>query len=132
MAVSNGKPDGYTFGRPTTNTPDMRDKVGEWGAMGKSRAWMCAQLVIGTSTLAVWEAENENFREALSRAKAKAHAHWEDQGHANLTGREFQASVWSRSMAARFPDDWRESTKTDTNITGGIAVTVTTGVPRDE
>jgi hypothetical protein len=31
----------------------------------------------------------------------------------------FNSSVWSRSMAARFPEEWRESSKTELTGAGG-------------
>lgn len=126
------KPEGYVFGRPTKYRPEMCEKVIEWGRQGKSRAWMCSRLEIGTSTLAVWEAEHQDFREALERARYHAQAHWEDLGHDNIKDREFNASVWSRSMAARFPDEWRESTKNETELKGGVTVSVVSGVPRND
>ena len=109
-AVTREKPEGYVFGRPTKYRPEMCEQVIEWGRLGKSREWMCAKLDIGTSTLAVWEQQHEAFREALSRAEMHAQAHWEDLGHDNILMPVFQSSVWSRSMAARFPKKWREKT----------------------
>jgi len=46
-------------------------------------------------------------------ARSHSQAWWEEMGQANLImpmgSGSFQGSVWSRSMAARFPDDWREN-----------------------
>ena len=110
------KPDGYVFGRPTKYRPEMCEQVVEWGKLGKSRAWMCSQLDISHTTLLEWEANNEDFAKALTRAEMHAQAHWEDLGHDNITAPVFQGSVWSRSMAARFPKTWRE--KTEQEVTG--------------
>lgn len=107
----NDEPEGPTLGRPTKYRPEMCEQVIEWGKLGKSRAWMCSRLDIGTTTLAVWEQKHDAFREALTRAEMHAQAHWEDLGHDNITAQTFQSSVWSRSMAARFPKTWRETSR---------------------
>lgn len=95
-------------GRPSLYDPSYCEKVIEWGRLGKSRAWMCSNLEIARSTLNLWEKEHAEFSEALALAEAHAQAYWEDLGHDNIAEREFNASIWSRSMAARFPKDWRE------------------------
>ena len=62
-----------------------------------------------------------------------AQAHWEDLGHDNIKDREFNSSVWSRSMAARFPHQWREKTAIvgDKNE-APVQMTVVTGVVRGD
>lgn len=110
-STSNDKPEGYVFGRPTKYRPEMCEMVVEWGRQGKSRAWMASELDIAKSTLQLWEAEHEDFSAAMTRAMAHSQRWWEDKGQTGLDNREFNGSVWSRSMGARFPDDWRESTK---------------------
>jgi hypothetical protein len=115
-----GKPEGYVFGRPTSYRPEYCQLVLEWGKLGKSRAWMCSRLDITPKTMASWEAAHPDFLSATTRAKMHAQAHWEDQGHDNLLTSGFQSSVWSRSMAARFPDDWRETSRQEqTGPNGG-------------
>lgn len=96
------------MGRPTIYDPAFCEKIKAWGKLGKSRAWMCSQLEIGRTTMQRWEHEHEEFRLALTVSEAHAQAYWEDLGQDNISTREFQANVWSRSMAARFPKDWRE------------------------
>jgi len=95
-------------GRPTTYDPSFCEKVIEWGRLGKSKAWMAAELGTTRKTFYEWEAANPQFRDALECAMELAQQWWEDAGQNALGTREFQASVWSRSMAARFPKDWRE------------------------
>ena len=107
-AVTREKPEGYVFGRPTGYSTDLCGKVIEWGSLGKSRAWMAGKIGVSYQTLLNWERDHQDFFDALARAEMMAQMHWEDQGHDNLTNREFQSSVWSRSMAARFPKMWRE------------------------
>ena len=86
---------------------------------------MCSRLEIGTSTLAVWEETHADFREALDIARIHAQAHWEDQGHDNIKNRDFNTPIWSRSMAARFPDDWRETSRQEQTGPGGGPIQVT-------
>jgi hypothetical protein len=86
----------------------MCQQVIEWGKLGKSRAWIASELDIAKSTLQLWEAEHPDFSAAITRSQTYAQRWWEDKGQEALDTREFQANVWSRSMAARFPDDWRE------------------------
>lgn len=128
---SKEKPEGYVFGRPTKYRPEYCEKVIEWGKLGKSRAWMCAQLEITYPTMLDWEQAHPNFSYALARAQMHSQAHWEDQGHDNIKDRDFNSSVWSRSMAARFPEFWRESTKNETEIKGNMAFSIVSGVPRE-
>jgi hypothetical protein len=47
----------------------------------------------------------------LAYAKVCEQAAWEDLGQSGLVVSGFSATTWSRSMAARFPDEWRESSK---------------------
>lgn len=107
--VSN-KPAGYVFGRPTKYRPEICEKVIEWGRLGKSKAWIASELDIARSTLDEWCATFPDFSEAITRAHTHAQRWWEDKGQNGMESREFNGSVWSRSMGARFPDDWREKT----------------------
>jgi hypothetical protein len=107
-------------GRPSDYDPSYCEKVIEWGKLGKSKVWMCAQLDICKRTMQRWEDAHPEFSAALTRAAAHAQAHWEDLGQHNIKDRDFNSSVWSRSMAARFPDDWRE--KNDVNMNGTLQV----------
>ncbi len=67
-------------------------------------------------------------------------AWWEDQGQLGMwqspEGEKLNPQLWSRSMAARFPDDYRESNKVElTGKNGGpmqAQVIIATGVPVDE
>lgn len=109
-----------TGGRPSKYDPSMCEQVIEWGEMGKSRAWMCAKLKIDRETMKRWENENEEFRGALTQAMLLSQLWWEDKGQNSLESNCFQASMWSRSMAARFPEDWREvSRREESGPNGG-------------
>lgn len=107
-------------GRPTSYNPDYCDQVIQWGAEGKSITWMAAQLDVSRECIYEWGRVYPEFSDALSRARAKAQAHWEDMGHSGIYAPGFNGSVWVKSMAARFPEDWRE--KTEQKIEGELAI----------
>lgn len=102
-------------GRPTKYEPRFCDMVILWGQQGKSKAWMCGEIMITPQTMANWAAENPEFLEALEIAKFLSQLWWENQGQDNLRTVGFQGSVWSRNMAARFPADWTE--RKERNVT---------------
>lgn len=108
-------------GRPSEYDPSYCEKVMEWGAAGKSRTWMAAKIGICRDTIYQWERNHPEFSDALKRAKALEQMWWEDSGQDGMTGDKFNGQVWGRSMAARFPDDWREKSELDLN--GKIQVT---------
>lgn len=88
----------------------MCEQVLEFGRQGKSRAWIASEFEVCKATIANWEAEHPDFLAAMARAKVLEQRWWEDKGQTNLDAQNFQSSMWNRSMAARFPDDWREKT----------------------
>ena len=95
-------------GQPTLYRPEYCQQVIEWGRQGKSRTWMAANLEIDRKTIDNWADSHPEFFLALSRAKALEQAHWEDLGHIGISADKFNTGVWSKSMAARFPDEWRD------------------------
>lgn len=112
-------------GRPTSYDPSYCDLVIEMGKRGYSKVQIAAELGIAKSTLPVWEQANPEFSDALTRAMTFSQSWWEQKGQDCLImpgGMSFQSSVWSRSMAARFPDDWREKTATELSGPNGSAI----------
>lgn len=95
-------------GRPSIYDPSYCDVVIELGKEGKSLAQMCAHFDIARSTIDNWADLNPEFSEALSRARAHAQAWWEDKGMAGLTADKFNSAVWTKSMQARFREDYTE------------------------
>lgn len=98
-------------GRPTDYDPAYCDKAVELGQAGASDAEIAYELGCCRDTLKNWAAAHPEFFVALARAKLASQVWWERKGRDNLAAAGFQSSMWSRSMAARFPDDWRESSK---------------------
>lgn len=102
--------------RPTDYDPGYCDAVVGWGEQGKSITWMAAQLDVSRECIYEWMRVHPEFSDAISRAKARAQAWWEDKGEAGMVTPGFNAGIWTKSMAARFPEDWRE--KSETALTG--------------
>jgi hypothetical protein len=82
---------------------------------------MAAKIGVHRHTLENWEKQYPEFLDALSRAKALEQMWWEDAGQDGMTADKFNNGVWSRSMAARFPDEWRETS--NSHVTGTMQVT---------
>ena len=111
------KPEGYTFGRPTKYLPQYCDDVIRMGSEGYSVVEMCAEVGVSRNTLEVeWPQVHPDFSQALASARLASQAWWEGQGRKGILADRFQAALYSRSMAARFPADWRETKNSE--ITG--------------
>jgi hypothetical protein len=117
-------------GRPSKYEPDFCGRVIELGREGYSVVEMAAELGVHRETLETnWPASFPEFSEAFMQATQLSQAWWEGQGRKNLLlapGQgTFNASVWSRSMAARFPRDWREKSGVELTGANGGPVAVT-------
>ncbi len=101
--------------RPSEYKPEYCDKIIELGGTGASVAEMAFELGCVKQTLFNWAGQHEEFLDAFTRAKLASQVWWERKGRAGMekSAQEFQSSVWSRSMAARFPDDWRETVRSE-------------------
>lgn len=107
-------------GRPSTYKPEYCVLVVAWGAEGKSITWMAAQLDVSRECIYEWTRVHPEFSDAIGRAKARAQAFWEDMGQDGCIAQGFNASVWTKSMAARFPEDWRDNKAVElTGANGG-------------
>jgi hypothetical protein len=113
-------------GRPTGYDPSYCDRVIELGRSGMSVVEMAADIGVSRNTLETnWPKAHPQFMEALEEARDLAQAWWERQGRENLTTGGFQSALYSRSMAARFPRDWREVKGTELTGKDGGPVSVT-------
>jgi hypothetical protein len=97
-----------SVGRPSDYRPEFCARVIEYGGAGKSLTWIATELGVTRQTVHNWMATHAEFLDAMTRARELAQRWWEDRGQDGMEKAGFNASVWSRSMAARFPDDWRE------------------------
>jgi transposase len=117
-------------GRPTLYDPKYCEEVIALGKIGKSVEAIGAILGVGTKTLYNWRDQHEEFLHALDMAKEFELQWWEDiaQTHMieNKESDKINASIWSRSMAARFPKKYRESVKQE--ITGADGAPLLTGI----
>lgn len=100
-------------GRPTDYDPAYCEVVIALGKEGKSLTVMAAELGVSRDTIYEWSRVHQEFSDAITRAKVLSQAWWENTGQSAMFMPGFNASVWSRSMAARFPEEWRESSKTE-------------------
>ena len=105
-------------GRPTLYKPEYCEKVIELGRQGCSVVEIAAEIGVARNTLETdWTAQYPEFLEAFTQAKQCSQAWWERVGRIGMTeepgGVKINASIWSRSMAARFPHDWRENSKVE-------------------
>jgi transposase-like protein len=117
-------------GRPTLYDPALCEKVVELGKLGKSTEAIGSIIGVGTATLYRWRDEHPEFREALELAKDHELYWWEEQAQAymveNKESDRLNATLWSRSMAARFPKKYREQVKQE--ITGADGAPLLTGI----
>lgn len=117
-------------GRPSLYDPAYCEKVVELGRIGKSVEQIAAILNVSLRTMYSWRDAHEEFLHALDDAKTYEQAWWEEQAAAymveNKESDRLNASLWSRSMAARFPKKYRESTKTE--ITGADGAPLLSGI----
>ena len=102
-------------GRPTLYDPSYCDKVVELGALGKSTEQIAGMLGFSLRTIYLWRDTYPEFMQALEEAKAKELHWWEDQAQAYMLehkdSAKLNATIWSRSMAARFPKKYRDNSK---------------------
>lgn len=95
-------------GRPTDYEAEHCQRVVDLGKQGKSVAQMAVELGCHKDTLYEWAKVQPEFSDAFTYARLCAQDWWETKAQENITAPSFQSTLWSRSMAARFPDDYTE------------------------
>jgi len=117
-------------GRPTKYDPAFCERAVELGRIGKSIEQIAANLGVSTRVLFDWRDKHEDFLHALEYAKELELDWWETVGQTHMIeekeSAKLNASIWSRSMAARFPKKYRESTKQE--ITGAEGMPLMSGI----
>ena len=110
-------------GRPSLYDPSYCERVEELGAMGKSVTQIAKELGCGLRTIYLWRDTYPQFMHSLSTAKDLEEAWWEDQCQAYMVetkdGPKLNGTLWSRSMAARFPKKYRDNSKIELTGEGG-------------
>lgn len=113
-------------GRPTDYRPEYCERAIELGRLGKSKAQIAAEFDVSRQTLDNWIDAHPEFLDAMARARDLALAWWEDQGQGGIhLGGQFNANLWSRSMAARFPDDYTERKHLKQEHSGEVGFSLT-------
>ena len=109
-----------SVGRPSKYNPDFCQKVIQLGKLGKSVEQIACELDVGTRTMYEWRDVHPEFSHALEVAKECEQDWWESVAQRHMLEEKdapkINATIWSRSMAARFPRKYRESIKQE--ITG--------------
>lgn len=119
MATPRKKPEErLPLGRPSLYKPEYCERVVELGKLGYSPMQIAADLDIDRSTLYDWSDKYPEFSTSLKRAKVYEQAWWEKTGMEGLVSGKFNAMVWSKSVAARFREDYTER-KEVSGIDGG-------------
>ena len=107
-------------GRPSKYRPEYCKQVIEWGKQGYSREMIAGELDVSWNTLLSWMEAHPEFLEALESAKMQEMIFFEKIGIQYMVerpqGDKLNTSIWSRSLAARFPQKYRENTKVE--VTG--------------
>jgi transposase-like protein len=107
-------------GRPSKYKPEYCKQVIEWGKQGYSREMIAGELDVSWNTLLSWMEAHPEFLEALESAKMQEMIYFEKIGIQYMVerpqGDKLNTSIWSRSLAARFPQKYRENTKIE--VTG--------------
>lgn len=120
-----------SMGRPSSYDPAYCDEVIRMGQEGYSVVEMAAEIGVARSTLEdAWPAAHPEFSGALTRARECSQAWWERTGRVGMISNTINPSIWSRSMAARFPRDWREVKGTELTGKDGAAIQTTQRIER--
>lgn len=117
-------------GRPSLYDPKYCEEVITLGRIGKSVEQIASILNVSLRVLYDWRDKHPEFLHALEDAKTYEQAWWEEQAAAymveNKESDRLNATLWSRSMAARFPKKYRESVKQE--ITGADGAPLLSGI----
>lgn len=117
-------------GRPSLYDPKYCEEVITLGRIGKSVEQIASILNVSLRVLYDWRDKHPEFLHALEDAKTYEQAWWEEQAAAymveNKESDRLNATLWSRSMAARFPKKYRESVKQE--ITGADGAPLLQGI----
>lgn len=120
MTTKTQSENGKFLGRPTKYDPKYCEQIAALGKEGLSRWQIASKLNIGWRNLQNWEGAHDDFRAALEEARLDALCHWEELAHNHMVenpgGPRLNTGLWSRSMAARFPEQYRENSKLE--VTG--------------
>lgn len=95
-------------GRPSTYRPEYCEKVIDLGKKGMGPVEIAVELGVPRTTMLSWANEHLEFSTALTRAKECEQAWWERTGREALGADKFNSAVWSKSMSARFREEYTD------------------------
>jgi hypothetical protein len=121
--MSDENPIKRPVGRPSLYKLEYCDKVIELGKEGCSPAEIASHFDVDRETLANWGEAHPEFLAALTRAKVHEQAWWEKAGKSGMIADKFNAQVWSKSVSARFRNDYTERKEVTGADGGPLAVT---------
>jgi DNA-binding XRE family transcriptional regulator len=96
--------------------------VMDQGRLGKSRAQMAAYIGVSRRTLATWERNHEDFKEALEIADDRALAYLETLAMKGLKLKHFQSALLNKLMASRYPKEYGEKSKLEVDVDAPLTV----------
>lgn len=105
--------------KPTLYEPRFCDLVVELGKQGKSVTQMACECGVHRDTLYDWCKFHPEFKHALDMARQWSQYWWENKGQEGMETGNVNAALWSRSMAARFPEDYTERQKRELSGANG-------------
>lgn len=109
-------------GRPTDYKSEYCVRVIELGKTGASLAEIASELDVVRQTVYDWQDAHPEFLDAITRARQEAKVWFERKGRTGLETPGFNASLWAKQVSCRFPDDYREVTRTELTGKDGKAV----------
>jgi len=119
------------MGRPSTFKAEYCEKVIELGKQGMSVVEMACEIGVARATLETnWPEQHPEFLEAFTRAREESQAWWEKTGREGMKAKSIDSAIFSRSMAARFPHDWRETTRNEHSGPNGSPIATTQRIER--
>lgn len=120
----------HPAGRPTLYKEEYCEQVVELGKLGKSYEQISGELNIAVRTLYLWRDTYPEFMQAMEDAKGYEQSWWENQAQAYMLehkdSSKLNHSLWSRSMAARFPKKYANQVKAE--VTGAEGAPLLAGI----
>lgn len=100
-------------GAPPKYKKEFCEEVIELGKLGNSITQIACKLNVAKQSLYNWMDQHPEFLDAMTRAREYSQAWFEDKGMEGLTTPGFNASLWAKQVSCRYPDDYRETTRTE-------------------
>ena len=103
-------PISYHFGKPTLYRDSYCQKLIEWGAQGKTMAFLCTQFNIDRDTFSNWLNERPEFKNAYEISKMSSQNYYEQLALDHLIEGKDEPKMnnghFKTLMAANFKEDY--------------------------